>query len=68
MNEIEDRIVWMDLEMTGLDPSIDSIIEIATLVTDKDLNIIATGPEIIINQPAEKFEQMDNWNKNQHTK
>lgn len=62
------NIVWMDLEMTGLDPLQDEIIEIATLITDKELNIIAEGPEIIINQPESRFEKMDDWNQNQHTK
>jgi oligoribonuclease len=68
MSDKDSRIVWMDLEMTGLDPLQDDIIEIATLITDKDLNIIAEGPEIIVNQPESRFEKMDDWNQNQHTK
>jgi oligoribonuclease len=62
------NIVWMDLEMTGLDPLQDEIIEVATLITDKELNIIAEGPEIVINQPESRFAKMDDWNQNQHTK
>lgn len=61
-------LVWMDLEMTGLDPEKDTIIEIATIITDGDLNVLAEGPEIAIHQPAERFAQMDDWNKEQHTK
>lgn len=64
----DENIVWMDLEMTGLDPLQDEIIEVATLITDKDLNIIAEGPEIVVNQPATRFDKMDDWNQNQHTK
>lgn len=63
-----DRLTWMDLEMTGLDPEADEIIEIATIVTDYDLNIIASGPELIIHQPPERFEKMDDWNQQHHTK
>ena len=46
-----DNLVWIDLEMTGLDPDKEKIIEIATLITDSQLNIIAEGPNLIINQP-----------------
>jgi oligoribonuclease len=58
----------MDLEMTGLDPEKDTIIEIATIITDSDLNVVAEGPEIAIHQEPERFGQMDDWNKEQHTK
>ena len=60
------KIIWMDLEMTGLDPEIDDIIEIASLVTDADLNIIAEGPELAIHQPQSRFAQMDAWNQEHH--
>lgn len=67
-NESPTKLVWMDLEMTGLDPERDLIIEMATLITDSDLNIIAEGPEIVIHRPANLFETMDDWNREQHTK
>jgi oligoribonuclease len=65
---VKDCIVWMDLEMTGLDPVKDKIIEIATIVTDGQLEIIATGPCLVINQPADAFDRMDDWNREHHTK
>src|SRR5262245_30648819 len=61
-------LVWMDLEMTGLDPDRDTIIEIATLITDAELNVVAEGPELVIRQDAALFDKMDDWNKEQHTK
>lgn len=64
----EHHLIWIDLEMTGLDPSTDSIIEIATLVTDADLNILAEGPELAIHHPLERLEAMDDWNRNQHSR
>lgn len=54
--------------MTGLDTDRDSIIEIATVVTDSELNILAEGPELAITQPLSLLEAMDDWNRNQHTK
>ncbi len=62
------KLVWMDLEMTGLDPERDTIIEMATLVTDSELNVLAEGPEIVIQQSAALFDGMDDWNKEHHTK
>ena len=64
----EDNLIWIDLEMTGLDTDQDSILEIATIVTDKYLNILAEGPEFAINHDAERLQAMDSWNRNQHTK
>ena len=61
-----DNLVWIDLEMTGLDPETERIIEVATLVTDADLNIIAEGPNLIISQSKELLDSMDEWNQNQH--
>lgn len=60
------RLIWVDLEMTGLDPDRDSIIEIACLVTDKDLNVLAEGPELAIHHPLSRLEAMDDWNRNTH--
>ena len=64
----ETRLIWIDLEMTGLDPDRDSIIEIATIVTDKNLVVLAEGPEFAICHPLERLEAMDDWNRNQHRK
>lgn len=66
MNEA--NLIWIDLEMTGLDPDSDVIIEIATLVTDADLNILAEGPVYAIHQADEILAGMDEWNTNQHGK
>ena len=62
------NLVWMDMEMSGLDPKICGILEIATLVTDKDLNLIEQGPVFVIHQPDSLLETMDTWNKEHHTK
>ena len=62
------RLVWIDLEMTGLDTGRDSILEIATVVTDSELNILAEGPEFAIAQPLAVLDAMDEWNRNQHGK
>jgi len=64
----DDHLIWIDLEMTGLDPGRDSILEIATIVTDKNLNVLAEGPDIAIRHPLERLEAMDDWNRNQHAK
>ncbi len=64
----EGRLIWIDLEMTGLDTDNDSIIEIATVVTDSQLNVLAEGPELAIAHPVTALEAMDDWNRNQHTK
>ena len=61
-----DYLVWIDLEMTGLKPDTDVIIEMATIVTDLDLNTVAEGPVIAIHQPPEVLEAMDDWNKRTH--
>ena len=61
------HLVWMDLEMTGLDPQVERIIEIATIVTDGDLNTIAEGPVLAIKQPKALFEAMDDWNQTHHS-
>ncbi|CAB4653355.1 MAG: oligoribonuclease [Ilumatobacteraceae bacterium] len=60
-------LIWMDLEMTGLDESRHVIVEIATLVTDDDLNIIAEGPNLVIHQPDEVMAEMDDFVTNMHT-
>jgi oligoribonuclease len=60
------RLIWIDLEMTGLDPDHDQIIEIATLVTDKDLMELAEGPVFAIHTPEARLQQMDDWNTKHH--
>ncbi|QBF82399.1 oligoribonuclease [Shewanella maritima] len=60
------NLIWVDLEMTGLEPAVDRIIEIATLVTDQDLNIIAQGPVLAIHQSDEVLDAMDDWNQKHH--
>ncbi|SFV55862.1 3'-to-5' oligoribonuclease (orn) [hydrothermal vent metagenome] len=60
------NLIWIDLEMTGLLPNEDVIIEIATIVTDKDLNILAEGPVCAIHQSDEVLNKMDEWNTRQH--
>ncbi|EAU54818.1 oligoribonuclease [Mariprofundus ferrooxydans] len=60
------NLVWMDLEMTGLEPDHDTIIEIATIITDGELNILAEGPNIVIHQPDEALDAMDEWNTTHH--
>jgi oligoribonuclease len=64
----ENNLIWIDLEMTGLDPDNDVIIEIATLITDADLNILAEGPTYAVHQPDSILDTMDEWNTNQHGK
>ncbi|MGK2914249.1 MAG: oligoribonuclease [Porticoccaceae bacterium] len=60
------NLIWIDLEMTGLDTERDTIIEIATVVTDKNLNVLADGPVIAIHQPDARLNAMDDWNQRQH--
>lgn len=67
MHKNENNLIWIDLEMTGLDPERDRIIEIATIVTDSQLNILAEGPVIAVHQSAEQLALMDEWNVKTHT-
>ncbi len=62
------NLIWIDLEMTGLDTDRDYIIEIATVITDSNLNVLAEGPVFAIHQPDEVLKAMDNWNQTQHGK
>jgi oligoribonuclease len=62
------NLVWVDMEMTGLDPDKDRIIEVAVVVTDMHLNVLAEGPVFAIHQSDETLDKMDNWNKGTHGK
>src|SRR5947209_8193135 len=66
MAQKHDNLIWIDLEMTGLNTDRDRIIEIATLVTDPELNVLAEGPVIAIHQSDDILEKMDDWNTKQH--
>lgn len=68
MTQDANNLIWIDLEMTGLDTQQDSIIEIATVVTDAKLNILAEGPVVAIHQSDSVMSAMDAWNTNQHAK
>lgn len=67
MNPKPDNLIWIDLEMTGLNTNEDSIIEIATIITDAQLNILEEGPVFAIHQSDDVLAKMDNWNVRQHT-
>lgn len=64
----QQNLIWIDLEMTGLNPETDKILEIATIVTDKDLNILAEGPVLAVYQDETLISGMDAWNTKQHNK
>ncbi|MCK5726453.1 MAG: oligoribonuclease [Thiotrichaceae bacterium] len=66
MGQNRENLIWIDLEMTGLDTFNDKIIEIATVVTNKDLEILAEGPVIAIHQADDALDAMDDWNTKQH--
>lgn len=68
MSEVSQYLVWLDMEMTGLRPEIDRILEVALIVTDNQLNIIEEAPVYVVHQPDEVLNKMDNWNKSTHGK
>ncbi len=61
-----DNLIWIDLEMTGLDPDSDRILEIATIVTNARLEVVAEGPVLVVRQPGAVLERMDEWNTRHH--
>ena len=67
MSFSDQNLIWVDLEMTGLDPETHKIIEIASIVTDSELNILAEGPVLAVHQPEEELAKMDDWCTNTHT-
>lgn len=64
----DDNLIWIDLEMTGLCPDTDSIIEIASVVTNRDLEVLAEGPQFAIHHDEARLLAMDDWNRHQHGK
>jgi oligoribonuclease len=64
----ETRLVWLDMEMTGLEPETDRIIEVAVVVTEPDLTVVAEGPVLVVHQADSVLDAMDSWNKNTHGK
>ena len=66
MPKSEQNLIWLDLEMTGLDPATDHILEIATIVTDQDLRILAEGPVLAVHQSESVLAGMDEWNQTHH--
>lgn len=62
------NLVWLDMEMTGLDPNQNVVIEVAVVITDSELNILAESPSYAISQPAEELAKMDKWNVSTHTR
>ncbi len=67
MVDRKENLIWIDLEMTGLEPMTDQILEIATIVTGPQLNILSQGPVLAIHQPEEVLAKMDEWNTRHHT-
>ncbi len=68
MAQDQNNLVWIDMEMTGLVPDSDRVIEIAMVVTDAQLNVLAQGPVLVVHQPDEVLDGMDGWNKSTHAK
>jgi oligoribonuclease len=64
---VTEKLVWMDLEMSGLDPEKERILEIATIITDSSLKIIEEGPVLFVKQPKALLDAMDDWNKSHHS-
>ena len=62
----DQRLVWLDMEMTGLNPEVERIIEVAVVVTEADLTVVAEGPVLVIHQSDALLDAMDNWNKGTH--
>ena len=68
MSQDQNNLVWLDMEMTGLDPERDRIIEVAVVVTDSQLNTVAESPVLVVHQSDSVLEAMDDWNKSVHAR
>ena len=68
MPQDQNNLVWLDMEMTGLNPDTDRIIEVAVVITDSKLNTVATAPVMVVHQPDEALAAMDDWNKSTHAR
>jgi len=68
MAQDQNNLVWLDMEMTGLDPDKDRIIEIAVVVTDSQLNALSEAPVLVVHQPDSVLDAMDDWNKSTHAR
>ncbi|MEK7792222.1 MAG: oligoribonuclease [Pseudomonadota bacterium] len=68
MAQDNNNLIWVDMEMTGLNPDTDRIIEVALVITDSQLNVVAEGPILVVHQPNEILDGMDKWNKSTHSK
>ncbi|MSP95946.1 MAG: oligoribonuclease [Betaproteobacteria bacterium] len=68
MAQDQNNLVWIDMEMTGLIPDSDRVIEIAMVITDTQLNLLAEGPVLVVHQPVAILDAMDGWNKSTHAK
>jgi oligoribonuclease len=68
MAQDQNNLVWLDMEMTGLDPDKDRIIEVAIVVTDSQLNTVSEAPVLVVRQPDEVLAAMDEWNKSTHAR
>ncbi|MEK6735237.1 MAG: oligoribonuclease [Pseudomonadota bacterium] len=68
MAQDNNNLIWVDMEMTGLNPDTDRIIEVALVITDSQLNVVAEGPVLVVHQPNEILDGMDKWNKSTHSK
>ncbi len=68
MAQDQNNLVWLDMEMTGLDPDKDRIIEIAVVVTDSQLNALSEAPVLVVHQPDSVLDTMDDWNKSTHAR
>jgi oligoribonuclease len=68
MAQDSSNLIWIDMEMSGLNPDNDRVLEVAIVITDAQLNVVAEGPVKVVHQPDDVFERMDSWNKSTHRK